>query len=148
MRKVNRQDAPSLGSARGFWGAVVDPSESRTWAASRFQSLAKWVNGVPSLFSARPSQRKSGENDCESRDELRILGSRSIPNDRLDQLYQFWGSRDVTRMGSAMKFALIAEGLYDVYPRFGPTSEWDTAAAVSYTHLDVYKRQTYDHGAE
>jgi 3'(2'), 5'-bisphosphate nucleotidase len=31
-------------------------------------------------------------------------------------------------MGSAIKFALIAEGLYDVYPRFGPTSEWDTAA--------------------
>lgn len=31
-------------------------------------------------------------------------------------------------MGSAAKFGLIAEGRVDLYPRFGPTSEWDTAA--------------------
>ena len=32
------------------------------------------------------------------------------------------------RLGSSMKFCLLAEGLYDLYPRLGPTSEWDTAA--------------------
>jgi 3'(2'), 5'-bisphosphate nucleotidase len=32
-------------------------------------------------------------------------------------------------MGSSLKFCLVAEGAVDVYPRFGPTSEWDTAAA-------------------
>ncbi len=31
-------------------------------------------------------------------------------------------------MGSSLKFGLIARGLADVYPRFGETSEWDTAA--------------------
>ncbi len=31
--------------------------------------------------------------------------------------------------GSSLKFCLIAEGSADVYPRLGPTSEWDTAAA-------------------
>jgi 3'(2'), 5'-bisphosphate nucleotidase len=31
-------------------------------------------------------------------------------------------------MGSAIKFALIAEGVGDLYPRFGPTMEWDTCA--------------------
>jgi len=30
--------------------------------------------------------------------------------------------------GSALKFGLIAEGSADIYPRFGPTMEWDTAA--------------------
>ncbi len=30
--------------------------------------------------------------------------------------------------GSALKFCLLAEGEADVYPRFGPTMEWDTAA--------------------
>jgi 3'-phosphoadenosine 5'-phosphosulfate (PAPS) 3'-phosphatase len=30
--------------------------------------------------------------------------------------------------GSSLKFCLVAEGLADVYPRFGPTMEWDTAA--------------------
>lgn len=33
------------------------------------------------------------------------------------------------RMGSSIKFCLLAEGRYDLYPRLGPTSEWDTAAA-------------------
>jgi 3'(2'), 5'-bisphosphate nucleotidase len=32
-------------------------------------------------------------------------------------------------MGSSLKFCLIAEGAADVYPRNGPTMEWDTAAA-------------------
>jgi 3'(2'), 5'-bisphosphate nucleotidase len=32
-------------------------------------------------------------------------------------------------VGSALKFCLVAEGAADVYPRLGPTSEWDTAAA-------------------
>jgi 3'(2'), 5'-bisphosphate nucleotidase len=31
-------------------------------------------------------------------------------------------------VGSSLKFGLIARGLADVYPRFGETSEWDTAA--------------------
>lgn len=31
-------------------------------------------------------------------------------------------------MGSSLKFCLIAEGSADIYPRYGPTSEWDTAA--------------------
>jgi 3'(2'), 5'-bisphosphate nucleotidase len=32
-------------------------------------------------------------------------------------------------MGSSLKFCLVAEGRADIYPRLGPTSEWDTAAA-------------------
>jgi 3'(2'), 5'-bisphosphate nucleotidase len=32
-------------------------------------------------------------------------------------------------MGSSLKICLVAQGEADIYPRFGPTSEWDTAAA-------------------
>jgi 3'(2'), 5'-bisphosphate nucleotidase len=32
-------------------------------------------------------------------------------------------------MGSSLKLCLVADGTADVYPRLGPTSEWDTAAA-------------------
>ena len=32
-------------------------------------------------------------------------------------------------MGSSLKFCVVAEGNADIYPRLGPTSEWDTAAA-------------------
>lgn len=40
------------------------------------------------------------------------------------------GGKDVTTIakGSALKFGLIAEGMADIYPRFSPTMEWDTAA--------------------
>jgi 3'(2'), 5'-bisphosphate nucleotidase len=31
-------------------------------------------------------------------------------------------------LGSSLKFCRLAEGLVDLYPRFGPTGEWDTAA--------------------
>jgi 3'(2'), 5'-bisphosphate nucleotidase len=35
---------------------------------------------------------------------------------------------DRRSIGSSLKFCLVAEGQADVYPRFGPTMEWDTAA--------------------
>jgi 3'(2'), 5'-bisphosphate nucleotidase len=38
------------------------------------------------------------------------------------------------RAGSALKFGLIAEGKADIYPRFGPTMEWDTAAGHILIH--------------
>ncbi len=38
------------------------------------------------------------------------------------------GAANICAVGSSLKFCLIAEGLADLYPRFGPTMEWDTAA--------------------
>ncbi|MDZ7767675.1 MAG: inositol monophosphatase family protein [Woeseiaceae bacterium] len=43
----------------------------------------------------------------------------------LDEL----GEHVLLPMGSSLKFCRIAEGAADLYPRFGPTSEWDTGAA-------------------
>ena len=40
-----------------------------------------------------------------------------------------FGGYELTSMGSALKICIVAEGKADVYPRLGPTSEWDTAAA-------------------
>jgi 3'(2'), 5'-bisphosphate nucleotidase len=36
---------------------------------------------------------------------------------------------DLVNMGSSLKICLVAEGKADIYPRFAPTAEWDTAAA-------------------
>jgi len=54
------------------------------------------------------------------------------------------GIRQTTAIGSSLKFCLVACGEADVYPRFGPTMEWDTAAGDgilraaggSVTHVD------------
>lgn len=48
--------------------------------------------------------------------------------DHLNELRKKHGEIDVISAGSSLKFCLVAEGLADEYPRFGPTMEWDTAA--------------------
>jgi 3'(2'), 5'-bisphosphate nucleotidase len=47
---------------------------------------------------------------------------------KLQPLLDHLGAYEIISAGSAYKFCLIAEGKADLYPRFGPTSEWDTAA--------------------
>lgn len=60
---------------------------------------------------------------------LRIVGSRSHRGDTLDRYLPKLAPYELVAVGSSLKFCLVAEGSADFYPRFGPTSEWDTAAA-------------------
>ena len=60
---------------------------------------------------------------------LRVAASRSHLDARTAAAMERMGEVETQGMGSSLKFCRIAEGLADVYPRFGPTSEWDTAAA-------------------
>lgn len=61
-----------------------------------------------------------------------VIGSRSHMSketeDYIDKLREKHGEVDFISAGSSLKFCLIAEGRADLYPRFGPTMEWDTAA--------------------
>jgi len=59
----------------------------------------------------------------------RVVGSRSHETGALADYLGALGPHTVTPMGSSLKICLIAEGAADLYPRLGPTSEWDTAAA-------------------
>ena len=58
-----------------------------------------------------------------------ICGSRSHAGKSLQALQDKIGDYNLISMGSSIKMCLVAEGVADIYPRFGPTSEWDTAAA-------------------
>jgi len=60
---------------------------------------------------------------------VRVVGSRSHANPRLQEYLEPIGDYELVSMGSSLKFCLLAEGEADLYPRLGPTSEWDTAAA-------------------
>ena len=60
---------------------------------------------------------------------VRVVGSRSHRGDSLDAFLARLGAHELVAMGSSLKLCLVAEGAADVYPRLGPTSEWDTAAA-------------------
>ncbi len=59
----------------------------------------------------------------------KIIGSRSHSNQTFDSwVNQNFPNSEIVQAGSSLKFCLIAEGAADIYPRFGPTSEWDIAA--------------------
>ena len=60
---------------------------------------------------------------------LKVVGSRSHRGDSLAKFLNFVEEHEFLSVGSSLKFCMIAEGKADLYPRFGPTSEWDTAAA-------------------
>jgi 3'(2'), 5'-bisphosphate nucleotidase len=59
---------------------------------------------------------------------LRVVGSRSHASPDTASYLARIGPHEMSGIGSSLKFCLIAEGKADLYPRFGPTSEWDTAA--------------------
>lgn len=65
--------------------------------------------------------------------KVKVVASRSHLTDEvkafIENLKQQGKEVDFISAGSSLKFCLVAEGQADVYPRFGPTMEWDTAAA-------------------
>lgn len=60
---------------------------------------------------------------------LRIVGSRSHRNHKLESLLKVLPPHELEGVGSSLKFCRIAEGAADCYPRPGATCEWDTGAA-------------------
>ncbi len=58
----------------------------------------------------------------------RVLGSRSHRDPETERFLAAQGPVEVKGLGSSLKFIAIAAGDADLYARFGPTSEWDTAA--------------------
>ena len=61
--------------------------------------------------------------------KTKIIGSRSHSN----KDFQIWVEKNFSQyelisIGSSLKFCFLAEGTADIYPRLGPTSEWDIAA--------------------
>lgn len=63
------------------------------------------------------------------REGLTVVASKSHgSSQRLDQYLNDYKVEKLVKRGSSLKICIIAAGKADLYPRFGPTSEWDTAA--------------------
>src|SRR5262245_49415575 len=77
----------------------------------------------------RMAERKRSRSPCARMPPRRVVGSRSHPTPELAAYLRGLPAHEITDMGSSLKICLVAEGAADVYPRLGPTSEWDTAAA-------------------
>jgi 3'(2'), 5'-bisphosphate nucleotidase len=65
---------------------------------------------------------------------LRVAASRSHRSEQTQALLDRMGDIEVLAQGSSLKFCRLAEGTLDVYPRLGPTAEWDTAAGQCVLH--------------
>jgi 3'(2'), 5'-bisphosphate nucleotidase len=78
-----------------------------------------------------------------SSQKIQTISSRSY-----EQSYHYFqiplNITQTIRVGAAIKFCLIAEGLVDIYPRTGQTGEWDTAAGeLIVTEAGGYVRDTH-----
>jgi 3'(2'), 5'-bisphosphate nucleotidase len=60
---------------------------------------------------------------------LRVVASRSHMNEETEQFINNLKDPALVSAGSSLKFLLLANNKADVYPRYAPTMEWDTAAA-------------------
>ncbi len=76
---------------------------------------------------------------------LRVVASRSHMNEETEKFINQLSIPSLVSAGSSLKFMLLASGQADVYPRYAPTMEWDTAAAhavVKETGRDVFQYGT------
>nr|WP_276496886.1 3'(2'),5'-bisphosphate nucleotidase CysQ [Pontibacter litorisediminis] len=76
-----------------------------------------------------PLPKRHTLEDLPQQPELTIVASRTHLSPQTEAFIQRFPGANTSSMGSSLKFMLLAEGKADLYPRFAPTMEWDTAAA-------------------
>jgi len=103
--------APAIG--RIWRGLAGRGAEAAALAAGEDPARAQWV---PCRVRPRPEGR------------LTAVASRSHLDAETEAFLARLPVGEHRSIGSSLKFCLLAEGEADVYPRFGPTMEWDTAA--------------------
>jgi 3'(2'), 5'-bisphosphate nucleotidase len=100
-------------------GVVYAPASGKMYFAARGVGAFKRENG-----ETLPIRVQRGIEGA-----VRVIISRSHSGDETELYTKQYGKCEFVPMGSSLKFCLVAEGVADVYPRSGPTMEWDTAAA-------------------
>lgn len=101
-------------------GVVCAPAMDTMYSAAR---------GLGAFKALGPEKHKIHASPHQPNTPWRVVGSRSHGGDALNVWLQGLGDHALIPMGSSLKLCLVAEGRADVYPRLGPTSLWDTAAA-------------------
>ena len=100
-------------------GVVYAPDLRLMYYAIRGQGSFKIDNG-------NNPEKITVNESCQN--PIRVTGSRSFTSNDFINFIRKLPECSVINLGSALKSCLVAEGGADIYPRFGLTSEWDTAA--------------------
>lgn len=107
---------------------VVDHEPLLGIIAAPAMGLLYWgVAGVGAFTRHRDATQRP-IHVAPAQHPLRVVGSRSHPSPDTARYLARLGPHVVTGIGSSLKFCLLAEGKAELYARFGPTCEWDTAA--------------------
>ena len=106
--------------SRAVMGVVVAPALQLEYSGAL--GLGAWKRDVAGQIDPISVTRVA-------QDPVRAVGSRSHSDPELAAYLNRIGPHEFKSMGSSLKICLVAEGKADIYPRLGPTSEWDTAAA-------------------
>ena len=99
-------------------GAVAAPPSGEVWYTHAGQALKRLKGVAASPVRARPRPKGAA---------LALI-SHTMKVETADQLAEQYGFDLREPMDSSIKLCRIAEGTADIYPRHGPTMEWDTAA--------------------
>jgi 3'(2'), 5'-bisphosphate nucleotidase len=99
-------------------GVVLAPALGQVWWGARGQGAMTRNGGAAHPIAVR-SRPASGAI---------AVASRSHRDAETEAFLDREGVAERISAGSSLKFCLVAEGKADIYPRFGPTMEWDTAA--------------------
>jgi len=96
--------------------------------AAPAQGLLYWGASGVGAFSEHRGAGRVSIRVSRPQDPLRVVGSRSHASPATAAYLDRLKAHVLKGIGSSLKFCLVAAGEADLYPRFGPTSEWDTAA--------------------
>ena len=107
-------------SGRPVLGVVYAPVLDRTYLGA--EDLGAWRQDGG-------GERRTIGADGTGQESLAVVASRSHAGEALKAFLAEMPEHHLVSMGSSLKLCLVADGGADVYPRLGPTMEWDTAAA-------------------
>lgn len=105
-----------------IFGIVYAPALNVAWVGERGECQKLTIADDFSITSTETIRSR------ERPSNLVAVISRSHCNQATDDFITDNGLIDSISIGSSLKFCMLAEGLADVYPRFSPTMQWDTAA--------------------
>lgn len=108
-------------------GVVHVPVTKTTYTGIRGLGASKSANNQRHRIVARALPVSNQQEPVTLALSRRHRGEALAP--LLKQLEDELGPLETKAVGSSLKFCMVAEGRADLYPRLGPTSEWDTAAA-------------------
>lgn len=104
---------------RPILGVVLAPAQDRLfWAAEGFGAFVQDGTESPKALKVRSAPEQG----------ITAVVSRSHKTPEVDEYLADYTVAEEVSAGSSIKFCHVAEGKADLYPRFGPTMEWDTAA--------------------